>query len=150
MLQTINIKWWNSKPSWKETFLLEISQLDINFCQAPLGDLTLESFSPPNHHPPIKLCYTCKSIYNAWNTVWSIMIVPKVFCYKNSKIGLWGSNLSLNSSQEWAILCRSSIIKKKSLLIPNGVTLNWSWSKLNHKYFAEMEYSFSWNWVYYA
>ena len=43
------------------------------------------------------------------------MIVLKVFSYKTLKIEFRGSIFDLNSTQVWAIMCKSAIIKINSL-----------------------------------
>ena len=57
-------------------------------------------------------------------TVWSNMIVIKVFSYKTLKIELRGSIFDLNSTQVWAIMCKSAIIKINSLFHQNLGTIN--------------------------
>ena len=57
-------------------------------------------------------------------TVWSNMIVLKVFSYKTLKIEFRGSIFDLNSTQVWAIMCKSAIIKINSLFHQNLGTIN--------------------------
>ena len=57
-------------------------------------------------------------------TVWSNMIVIKVFSYKTLKIEFKGSIFDLNSTQVWAIMCKSAIIKINSLFHQNLGTIN--------------------------
>ena len=62
-----------------------------------------------------------KPILQSTHTVWSNMIVLKVFNHKTLKIEFIGSIFDLNSTQVWAILCKCVILKKNSLLNPNSV-----------------------------
>ena len=51
------------------------------------------------------------------------MIVIKVFSYKTLKIEFRGSIFDLNSTQVWAIMCKSAIIKINSLFHQNLGTI---------------------------
>ena len=69
-------------------------------------------------------------------TVCSNMIVLKVFNHKTLKMEFIGSIFDLNSTQVWAIMCKSVIIKANSLFHQNLGTIiecsNWREPQTKH------------------